>query len=146
MKIKINDVFGFQKAINFDKLNDPETLNQLSKMFNIDNQRPETVYKKAVSNLKSKEIESIDVARKRKYNLKTLKKQSPSIPDFTCGDIDKVIRELDCYFGVPLKRVALYNLKRKLGKLRKANDRLRQSGVYWYEIVKDLLSDINKYK
>jgi DNA-directed RNA polymerase sigma subunit (sigma70/sigma32) len=54
MKIKINDVFGFQKAINFDKLNDPETLNQLSKMFNIDNQRPETVYKKAVSNLKSK--------------------------------------------------------------------------------------------
>ena len=36
MKIKINDVFGFQKAINFDKLNDPETLNQLSKMFNVD--------------------------------------------------------------------------------------------------------------
>jgi len=54
MKIKINDVFGFQKAINFDKLNDPETLNQLSKMFNVNNERPETVYKKAVSNLKSK--------------------------------------------------------------------------------------------
>ena len=54
MKIKINDVFGFQKAINFDKLNDPETLNQLSKMFNVNSERPETVYKKAVLNLKSK--------------------------------------------------------------------------------------------
>ena len=54
MKIKINDVFGFQKAINFDKLNDPETLNQLSKMFNVDNEKPETTYKKAVSSLKAK--------------------------------------------------------------------------------------------
>jgi hypothetical protein len=84
------------------------------------------------------------VARKRQYNLKTLKKQAPSIPDFTCGDIDKVIRELDCYFGVPLKRLPLYNLKRKMEKLRKANDRLRQSGVYWYELVKELLTKSNK--
>ena len=84
------------------------------------------------------------MARKRQYNLKTLKKQAPSIPNFTCGDIDKVIRELDCYFGVPLKRLPLYNLKRKMEKLRKANDRLRQSGVYWYEIVKELLTKSNK--
>ena len=84
------------------------------------------------------------MARKRQYKLQTLKKQAPFVPDFTCGDIDKVIRELDCYFGVPLKRVALYNLKRKLEKLRKANDRLRQSGVYWYEIVKELLTKSNK--
>ena len=54
MKIKINDVFGFQKAINFEKLNDPETLNQLSKMFNVNNEKPETTYKTAVSSLKSK--------------------------------------------------------------------------------------------
>ena len=84
------------------------------------------------------------MARKRQYNLKTLKKQAPSIPNFTCGDIDKVIRELDCYFGVPLKRLPLYNLKRKMEKLRKANDRLRQSGIYWYEIVKELLTKSNK--
>ena len=84
------------------------------------------------------------MARKRQYNLKTLKKQAPSIPNFTCGDIDKVIRELDCYFDVPLKRLPLYNLKRKMEKLRKANDRLRQSGVYWYEIVKELLTKSNK--
>jgi len=84
------------------------------------------------------------VARKRQYNLKTLKKQAPSIPNFTCDDIDKVIRELDCYFGVPLKRLPLYNLKRKMEKLRKANDRLRQSGIYWYELVKELLTKSNK--
>lgn len=79
------------------------------------------------------------MARKRVYKIKILKKQAPSVPDFTCGDIDKVIRELDDCFGVPLKRVKLYNLKRKLEKLRKANDRLRQSGVYWYELVKEIL-------
>ena len=84
------------------------------------------------------------MARKRKYNLKTLKKQAPSIPDFTCGDIDKVIRELEDCYGVPLKRLSLYKLKRRMEKLRKANDRLRQSGIYWYEIVKELLTKSNK--
>ena len=54
MKIKVNDVFGFQNAINFDKLDNPETLNQLAKMFNVNNERPETTYKKAVSSLKAK--------------------------------------------------------------------------------------------
>lgn len=84
------------------------------------------------------------MARKRKYNLKTLKKQAPSIPDFTCGDIDKVIRDLEDCYGVPLKRLSLYKLKRRMEKLRKANDRLRQSGIYWYEIVKELLTKSNK--
>ena len=84
------------------------------------------------------------MARKRKYNLKTLKKQAPSIPDFTCGDIDNVIRDLEDCYGVPLKRLSLYKMKRRLEKLRKANDRLRQSGVYWYELVKELLTKSNK--
>jgi len=52
MKVKINDPFGFTKAINFEKLNDPKTLKELSKLFNIDNEKPETTYKKAVSTLK----------------------------------------------------------------------------------------------
>ena len=84
------------------------------------------------------------MARKQQYNLKILKKQAPFVPDFTCGDIDKVIRDLEDCYGVPLKRLSLYKLKRRLEKLRKANDRLRQSGVYWYEIVKELLTKSNK--
>ena len=39
MKIKVNDIFGFQNTINFDKLDNPETLNQLAKMFNVNNER-----------------------------------------------------------------------------------------------------------
>ena len=30
MKIKINDPFGFQKAINFEKLDDPKVMQELS--------------------------------------------------------------------------------------------------------------------
>ena len=52
MKIKINDVFGFQKAINFDKLDDPKVIEELSKMFNVDNETPQTTYKEAVNKLK----------------------------------------------------------------------------------------------
>ena len=32
MKVKINDPFGFTKAINFEKLNDPKTLKELLKL------------------------------------------------------------------------------------------------------------------
>lgn len=52
MKVKINDPFGFSKAINFEKLNDPNTINELSKMFGIT--EPAKEYKKAVNTLKSK--------------------------------------------------------------------------------------------
>jgi transcription initiation factor TFIIIB Brf1 subunit/transcription initiation factor TFIIB len=54
MKVKINDVFGFQKSINFDKLDNPETLDLIAKMFNVNNEKPEKTYKKAVSTLKAK--------------------------------------------------------------------------------------------
>ena len=52
MKIKYNDPFGFQKAINFEKLNDPETLKQMSEIFGIND--PAKSYKKAVNTLKRK--------------------------------------------------------------------------------------------
>lgn len=52
MKIKINDPFGFQKAINFEKLDDPKVMQELSKIFNVDNEQPQTTYKKAVNQLK----------------------------------------------------------------------------------------------
>ena len=54
MKIKTKDIFGFEKAINFDKLEDPKVLDQLSKMFNVNNETPQTTYKKAVNQLKRK--------------------------------------------------------------------------------------------
>jgi hypothetical protein len=52
MKVKITDPFGFQKAINFEKLDDPETLKKLSDIFGIN--EPAKEYKKAVNTLKKK--------------------------------------------------------------------------------------------
>ena len=50
MKIKINDPFGFQKAINFEKLDDPKTFKKISDIFGIKD--PQTTYKKSVNKLK----------------------------------------------------------------------------------------------
>ena len=74
----------------------------------------------------------------RKPNLKTLKKKSPKIPDFTCPDIDRLINLIE-NLDV-LKRGQLYRFKRGMEKLRNSNDKLRESGVYWYEEVKKLLT------
>ena len=52
MKIKITDPFGFQKAVNFEKLNDPEALKKMSEIFGIND--PAKSYKKAVNTLKRK--------------------------------------------------------------------------------------------
>jgi len=51
-----NDPFGFNKAINFNKLDDPKVLSELSKIFGIKEktEAPNISYKKAVNNLKSK--------------------------------------------------------------------------------------------
>ena len=46
----------FHKAINFNKLDDPKVLSELSKIFGIEEktEEPNISYKKAVNNLKSK--------------------------------------------------------------------------------------------
>jgi len=51
-----NDPFGFNKAINFDKLDDPKIFSELLKIFGIKEktEEPNISYKKAVNNLKSK--------------------------------------------------------------------------------------------
>jgi len=56
MTNKTNDPFGFNKAINFDKLDDPKIFSELLKIFGIKEktEEPNISYKKAVNNLKSK--------------------------------------------------------------------------------------------
>jgi hypothetical protein len=75
---------------------------------------------------------------KKKPNLKTLKKKAPKIPEFTCPDIDAIIDSIE-RLDV-LKRGQLYKFKRGMEKLRNSNDKLRESGIYWYEEVKKLLT------
>ena len=74
----------------------------------------------------------------RKPNLKTLKKKAPKIPDFTCPDIDHIISYIEN--KDLLNRTQLAYFKRRIEKLRDANDKLREGGIYWYERIKELLS------
>ena len=73
----------------------------------------------------------------RKPNLKTLKKKAPKIPDFTCPDIDHIISYVED--KDLLNRTQLAYFKRRMEKLRDANDKLRESGIYWYEEIKKIL-------
>ena len=73
----------------------------------------------------------------RKPNLKTLKKKAPKIPDFTCPDIDHIITYVED--KDLLNRTQLAYFKRRMEKLRDANDKLREGGIYWYEEIKKIL-------
>jgi hypothetical protein len=75
--------------------------------------------------------------KKRKPNLKTLKKKAPKIPNFTCPDIDHIMEYVEK--TDKLNRIQLAYFKRRMEKLRTSNDKLRDSGIYWYDVVKDLL-------
>lgn len=73
----------------------------------------------------------------KKPNLKTLKKKAPKIPDFTCPDIDHIINYIEN--KDLLNRTQLAYFKRRMEKLRDANDKLREGGIYWYEEIKKIL-------
>jgi hypothetical protein len=70
-------------------------------------------------------------------NLKTLKKKAPKIPDFTCTDVDHIISYVED--KDLLNRTQLAYFKRRMEKLRTSNEKLRDSGIYWYEEIKKLL-------
>ena len=76
--------------------------------------------------------------KSRKPNLKTLKKKAPKIPEFTCPDVDHIINYVED--KDLLNRTQLAYFKRRMEKLRTSNDKLRDSGIYWYEEIKKLLS------
>lgn len=76
--------------------------------------------------------------KQRKPNLKTLKKKAPKIPDFTCPDIDHIISYVED--KDLLNRTSLAYFKRRMEKLRDSNEKLRDSGIYWYDRIKELLS------
>ena len=75
--------------------------------------------------------------KRKKPNLKTLKKKAPKIPDFTCPDIDHIISYVED--KDLLNRTQLAYFKRRMEKLRDANDKLREGGIYWYEEIKKIL-------
>jgi len=69
---------------------------------------------------------------RKKDKFKTLKNKAPRIPDFTCPEIDNMIQLADRHFT----KTDFKQFKRGMERLRKSNDRLRDSGRYWYEAFK----------
>jgi hypothetical protein len=69
------------------------------------------------------------------------KKKAPKVPDITCPDIDSIITKLEKHVDyVTYTKGNHRSIVRILEKLRSANERLRESGEYWYSIAKENLS------
>ena len=79
---------------------------------------------------------------KKQKRWKRWKKHAPKVPDITCPEIDHLLDKLD-QIAEKQKLTEFQHKKitKKLEQLRTANDSLRSSGVYWYDICKNNLKD-----
>lgn len=77
----------------------------------------------------------------KKITISSLKKKAPKVPPLTCIKIDNVISRLEKIVErkKTLDKKQLKELVKRLEALRDANDKLRDSGIYWYEKLKYLL-------
>ena len=66
-----------------------------------------------------------------------LKRLAPKVPDYTCPDIDFVIDKIETNKGFTKFRKKL--LVRKLERLRKQNEDMRELGKYWFKKFKDYM-------
>jgi len=72
---------------------------------------------------------------------KKIKAKAPKVPGNTCPQIDEVLLTLE-KIQTGQKRFTQFQhdqLMKKMEKLRTANESLRNSGIYWYEVCKDNL-------
>jgi hypothetical protein len=83
--------------------------------------------------------------RKRKSKSKTrwssIRKKAPKVPDITCPAIDDVQKRLGNIAdrGKKLTAREYHLINNKLERLRRANEMLRDSGIYWHDVCKDLI-------
>ena len=81
-------------------------------------------------------------AQKRTNYWSKIRKKAPKVPDITCPAIDDVINQLEKLIGKELKHGKYRALERKLEKLRKENEKLRDCGVYWHDACKEAVRDL----
>ena len=80
------------------------------------------------------------MSNSKKLGITRLKKRAPKIPDYTCTEIDNVIDKLEkIQDSKKFSKLTLKILIRKLERLRRSNESLRESGIYWYNRCKNLL-------
>tara|TARA_B110000503_G_scaffold118173_1_gene178842 strand:- start:680 stop:943 length:264 start_codon:yes stop_codon:yes gene_type:complete len=75
--------------------------------------------------------------------LSQYKKKRPNIPEFTCSEIDCIIEKIRNLLETkkPITYNAVKVLEKKLERLRESNDKLRDSGIYWYGVSKEILEE-----
>ena len=64
------------------------------------------------------------------------------MPDITCPAIDSVLNKLEKQVGRALTIKQFKIIERRLEKLRIANEKLRESGIYWHDACKDTVRDL----
>ena len=81
-------------------------------------------------------------AQKRTDYWSSIRKKAPKVPDITCPDIDYVLDKLEKRLGKILTKTQYKLMEKKIERIRKANEQLRESGVYWHDACKETVRDL----
>ena len=71
-----------------------------------------------------------------------IRKKAPKVPDITCPAIDDLLDKMEKLIGKELSLPKYKSFERKMDKLRKANEQLRESGIYWHDACKKAIRDL----
>ena len=81
-------------------------------------------------------------AQKRTDYWSKIRKKAPKVPDITCPDIDSVLDKLEKIIDKNLTKAQFKIMERKMERLRLANEKLRESGIYWHDACKETVRDL----
>ena len=81
-------------------------------------------------------------AQKRTDYWSKLRKKAPKVPDITCPAIDDVLDKLEKIIDKNLTKAQFKIMERKMERLRLANEKLRESGIYWHDACKETVRDL----
>jgi hypothetical protein len=71
-----------------------------------------------------------------------IRKKAPKVPDITCPDIDAILNRLEKLVGRDLTKAQFKIIERRMERLRTANEKLRESGIYWHDACKETIRDL----
>ena len=81
-------------------------------------------------------------AQKRTDYWSKIRKKAPKVPDITCPGIDSILNKLENLVGKNLNKTQFKLIEKKIERLRRANEQLRESGVYWHDTCKETVRDL----
>ena len=64
------------------------------------------------------------------------------MPDITCPAIDSVLNKLEKQVDRTLTIKQFKTIERRMEKLRTANEKLREAGIYWHDACKETVRDL----